>query len=88
MDEYLDIDNPFQIKTFTFEETCPQQEEECPTTLMLRHPKFTHITGLEEEIFLFKKFDYCNVCSVKKNVLSVMEKCNICFDCCFKYFFK
>lgn len=87
MDEYSDIDNPFQIKTFSFEETCPHQEEECPTTLMLRHSNFTHITGLEEEIFLFKKLDYCNVCSVKKNVLSVMEKCNICFDCCLKYFF-
>jgi hypothetical protein len=86
MGEYSDIDNPFQIRTFSFEETC-QQQEECPTTLMLRHPNFTHVTGLEEEIFLYKKLDYCNVCSVKKNVLSISEKCNICFQCCLKYFF-
>lgn len=85
MDSYSDIDNPFQIKLFNFEEVLPQQEE-CPTTLMLRHPNFTHITGLDEEIFLYKKLDYCNVCSIKKNVLSIMEKCNICFYCCLNYF--
>jgi len=85
MDEYSDIDNPFQIKTFSFEGS-EQQHQECPTTLMLRHPDFTHITGLEEEIFLYKKLDYCNVCSKKKKVLCVMEKCNICLSC-LKYFF-
>lgn len=85
MNSYSDIDNPFQIKLYSFEETVPQQEE-CPTTVMLRHPSFTHITGLDEEIFIYKKLDYCNVCSSKKNVLSVMEKCNICFDCCLKFF--
>ena len=87
MDEYSNIDNPFQIKSFSFE-PCFKNEEECPTTLMLRHPSFTHITGLEEEIFLYKKLDYCNVCSKKSQVLSLMDKCYICLACFLNFFTK
>ena len=79
--DYKHSENPFQIKTFSFESFEQPPSEECPTTVMNRNKNFTHITGLEDEIFLFTKHDYCHYCSKKKKVLNVMDKCQLCLGC-------
>jgi hypothetical protein len=78
--DYEHDENPFSIKTFTFESE-NLDESECPTTLMIRNSKFIHITGLEDEIFLEVKQDFCHVCSKRKKVLGVVDKCNLCLSC-------
>jgi hypothetical protein len=82
--DYQHNENPFSIKTFTYESenfTIPHESAECPTTLMIRNSKFIHITGLDDEIFLEVKQDFCQICSKPKKVLGIIDKCNICLSC-------
>jgi hypothetical protein len=76
--EYIHTENPFQIKTFSFESN--NIPDECSTSLMLIHNHYVHITGLEDEIFIFKKVDFCCYCSQKKIVLSI-QSIHLCFKC-------
>lgn len=76
--EFIHDLNPFTIKTFNFEK---QNIEENDTSIMLFHNNFIHITSLEEEIFIYKNFDYCFVCNKKKEIIRFNNLCNICKDC-------
>lgn len=76
--EFIHDLNPFTIKTFKFEN---QNIEENNSSIMLFHDNFIHVTSLEEEIFIYKNFDYCFVCNKKKEIIRFNNLCNICKNC-------
>jgi len=82
-EEYSHDENPFLIKTFQLILDSDEFNEECKTSLMLYHNNFVHVTG-DDEIFLCKRYDFCCICSKKKNTIQFNKLCNICMSCFIK----
>jgi hypothetical protein len=69
--------NPFAIRSFQFTSNIESYE----TSIMLQHPLFIHITGKDEELFIFSYINRCDYCHHTKECLHFNNSAHFCKNC-------
>lgn len=70
-------DDPFRVKSFSF--TVDENNHE--SSIMLERPRFIHITGKDDELFIYSNQNKCDYCHKQTRCLHFNHTCHFCISC-------